>query len=129
LIPATGYTAVIPGWHTTLFGPELAKSLFVGGFMALSACLYLLAARKGWRVNVFVFVLHVICSVPDVVLCKFPVLLVSLLTTWQPRVESGLAIVVSIFAASFTLFLIGQFAFLVYMIRAARIRRRKSLHS
>jgi hypothetical protein len=70
-------TSVIPGWHTTLFPPHFLFSIVISIALLLNAISYAMLLRKRQLLNLKLFALHFLLTIPIVLHLNFPFLFLS----------------------------------------------------
>jgi hypothetical protein len=115
-------TSVVPGWHTTIYPPQFVFAVAV--LLVLIFCVigYWLSANRVDKTNWVLFVLHLTLTIPAVILVKCPWLLLDLQQANEKELLQRLPFIMRLLFWLRWLLLTGQALFVVYMVRAIRMR-------
>ena len=118
-------TSVVPGWHTTIFPPFFLISLFISVALLIVVVGYWKLAKGGYKVNLAVFIIHLMLTIPAVIHNIFPLSWI----TWLPDQNEVIEWVT--WEANFTmtvyaLFVLGQVLFLIYFFKTKRLSPQKA---
>jgi len=110
-------TIVGPGWHTTIL-PQYSLTTLVISFIVLIVTIaYWRLTKRVNKINLPLFILHLILTIPVVLFVRAPFLLFNIngndLTVLNRQVTYTTALIATIFL----LFVVGQTLFAVYYLR------------
>lgn len=113
-------TSVVPGWHTTILPPYFLINLIVSLIMLFVIIFYWKISKKTNRVNLKIFFIHLLLTIPAIIEIAWPLIIDNLL---MQHIESiGFQSIVSLITAPYILFIGGQIIFFVYYIRTFKIK-------
>jgi len=120
-IPFNISTSVVPGWHTTIFPPAFIWGLAVMIVLLLATIGYWLLSIRADKINWTLFALHVLLTLPILILPEFPFLY----TQQANEVEliKAISLQIKLTAVLRTLFVFGQILFIIYFIRTINSKR------
>jgi hypothetical protein len=113
-------TSVVPGWHTTVFSPYFIWEVIVIIFLLLVTIGYWVLSKRAGKINWALFAIHIVFTIPTVTYLKFPSILPDVQLTDQDKLIKAINLQIKIIPIVWTLFIVGQFLFLVYFIRKSR---------
>jgi hypothetical protein len=118
-------TSVVPGWHTTIYPPQFVFAVAVLLVLIFCTIGYWLSANRVDKTNWVLFVLHLTLTIPAVILVRCPWLVLDLQQANRNELLQQLPFIMKLLLWLRWLLLTGQVLFVVYMVRAIRMRMQK----
>src|SRR4051812_36678642 len=102
-------TAVVPGWHTTVFPASYFWALAMSLLLLFVTIGYWILSRKAGAVSWWLFLIHFVLTVPAILFLSFPVLFLNVYYHYhQQNVLQQLDLFEQLTIAARALFVAGQ---------------------
>ncbi len=113
-------TSVVPGWHTTIFPAYFIWGLAVLIVLLLLTIGYWLLSKRADKANLTLFAIHFALTIPTIIYLKFPSIFLNVQLTGQNELMRAIEFRMKLIPFAWTIFIVGQFLFLIYFIRTIR---------
>lgn len=115
--------SVVPGWHTAIFPPWFIISVIVIIVLLLVTVTYWLLAKRGNKPKPFLFVSHILLTIPLLLYLRFPGILITAPLNKEDQLLQMLELNRKVALTTLALFMLGLVLFIIYFIRTIKINR------
>ena len=110
-------TSLVPGWHTTIFQPHFLLSIVISIALLLNSIGYAMLLRKRQLLNLKLFAIHLLLTIPIVLHLNFPFLfLAEKLNQSADSLAREVDLEILIFKITMIAFIVGKIVFWIYFM-------------